>query len=289
MNSRIILGTAQFGSDYGLSNLDGMIPYSEAKSIIDYAYLHGISALDTASNYGESEKVLGKIGVNKFNCVTKLKSIPKGEESIRSWVEKQIKESQDKLKIDKLYGVLFHNPDDLLKNNGHELLEQIIKYKDLGLIKKIGFSIYDPKQLDELTKIYWPDIVQTPFNIFDQRIKNSGWLEILNHRNIEVHARSIFLQGLLLMNPKDRPFYFRRWKDHFSAFDKFINESKLKPIEASLSHAYQEKRIDKFIIGVNNLNQLKELLDINITENYNFEHLSHNNEDLLEPYRWEIN
>ena len=201
LNNRIVIGTAQFGSPYGVANtkLEEVSP-TEVSGILKYALSEGINTIDTAINYGDSEAKLGGFGVDDFQIVTKLPAIPNNYSDINSWVEEQLNNSFDRLKVRSIYGVLLHNSQDLLGFKGPELWESLQELKRKKIVKKVGYSIYSPWELDELYEPFPPDIVQAPYNILDRRLSLSGWLDRLSSNDIEIHIRSVFLQGLLLLN-----------------------------------------------------------------------------------------
>lgn len=286
---KLALGTAQFGLDYGVSNISGQVQLSEVKQILREAELNNIDTLDTAMVYGESETILGKAGVKNFKIITKLPSMPPNTSSVNEWVNIQILSSLKKMEIEKISAVLFHKSGDLLKPHKTELLDSLYEMKKLGIIKKIGISIYNPNELDAIyqndIKI---DIVQAPFNIFDRRLESSGWLKRLNSDGVEVHARSIFLQGLLLQRKEQRNIYFKKWESLFEIFDEWLNDTKQSALGASLNFIHLYKNISKIIVGVQNKIQLIEMI------NHSYENrllpiptqLNTDDEMLINPSNW---
>ena len=133
--------------------------------------------------------------------------------------------------------------------------------KKKKLVDKIGFSIYAPEELDKLYVDFHPDIIQAPFNIFDQRLETSGWLEKLHNSGVEVHIRSVFLQGLLLISAKDRPIEFKRWAYLWKILDKWLAEEGLTPLEACIGFANANEYISHIVVGVDSKSQLKQILE----------------------------
>ncbi|MFM6209012.1 aldo/keto reductase, partial [Planktothrix sp.] len=131
---------------------------------------------------------------------------------ISSWVQQSVDGILNRLQIFQLYGLLLHRPDQLLSSTGEELYQSLNLMKKQGLVKKIGISIYSPTELDALCKQFSFDLIQAPFNVLDRSLEKSGWLDQLKKLGVEIHGRSVFLQGLLLMNPLTRPAYFERWQ-----------------------------------------------------------------------------
>ena len=257
---RLALGTAQFGMPYGIANKVGQITLSEARKIIQFASGHGVDFLDTAISYGESEICLGQVGVQDFNVVTKIPAIPSGCNNIAEWVGEQVTASMRRLGVKSLYGLLLHRSDDLLGSNGRLLYETLYKFKDAGQVQKLGVSIYSPRELDNIDNICNIELVQAPFNILDQRLYLSGWLDRLKSRDIEVHARSVFLQGLLLMEPSNRPSKFTRWAAFWAQWDAWIEQNGITPLAACIRFTLSFPQIGRLIVGIDSISQLQEIL-----------------------------
>ena len=149
------LGTAQFGLNYGITNHLGQVNAIELQKILSYAKQNNIHSIDTAIEYGDSEISLGKANISDWKVVTKLPKIPKNTRNIPKWINQQISNSLLRLNIPKLHGLLLHSPIDLLSQNGKEIWETIQIKKDKGLVKKIGFSIYNPNELELLFDSYF--------------------------------------------------------------------------------------------------------------------------------------
>jgi aryl-alcohol dehydrogenase-like predicted oxidoreductase len=209
---KLALGTVQFGLDYGIANQQGQVPVDEAGAILDLAFAHGVDTLDTAVAYGNCEQRLGEIGVGGWRVISKLPAIPDGCKDIYRWVADEVTASLRRLHITCLSGLLLHRPRQLLEDGGDRLYKVLQQLKDEGRVQKIGVSIYEPAELDELFDRYQLDLVQAPFNILDGRLIDSGWLARLPEQGVELHVRSIFLQGLLLMHAGERPKKFHRWQ-----------------------------------------------------------------------------
>lgn len=260
MINRLALGTAQLGQDYGIANKVGQISFGEAKESLFMALLNGVDTLDTAISYGDSEAVMGKIGIEKFRVITKLPEVPKSL-NVRSWITSQLKLSLSRLSVNSVYGLLLHRPWQLKGQLGNEILLTLEELKQSGIIKKIGISIYDPEDLDGLP-LKAIDIVQAPYNIFDRRLFASGAAAKLKDLGIELHARSIFLQGLLLIPREDRPVKFLRWSDHWLKWDSWLDQQRVSALRACMSFALSRVEIDRVIVGFDSTSQLKEILEI---------------------------
>jgi aryl-alcohol dehydrogenase-like predicted oxidoreductase len=283
---RIALGTAQFGLDYGISNKLGRINIKEVEKIIITANNNNLNTIDTAAVYGDSEKILGEIGVCNFDVITKLPSIPFDEKHIASWVRDSVHKSLERLNINSLHGVFFHNPKDLFGKHRKELYNSLVLLKKEGLVNKIGVSIYDPSELNKLLSRYNFDIVQMPFNIIDRRLITTGWLNKLDKLNVEIHARSIFLQGLLLMRDR-RPKKFSKWDGLWSIWDAWLVKYNLTPLQACLGYVLSFPEISKFIVGVNSDSHLRSIIDSYDNNISSFPKELHSNDvDLLNPSNW---
>ena len=285
--ARIALGTVQFGLKYGIANRSGRVSRETARSILERARCHGVGALDTAFSYGESESVLGEIGIADWSVVSKLPAVPGDCRDIDLWLNQSVETSLARLKIGALYGLLLHSPRQLLEANGDRLFTGLQGLKALGKVKKIGISIYDPTELDEICDRYEIDIVQAPLNILDNRIVDSGWMSRLFARGIELQVRSVFLQGLLLMNAGERPQKFARWKPLWDQFDAWLAKNDLTALQACLQHVLSFSQIDKVILGVETLQQLDEILALDADSTGETAcDLSSNDIDLINPSRW---
>ena len=289
LTARISLGTVQFGIPYGVSNLGGITPLNEARRIINGAAKYGVDTLDTAISYGVSESILGQIGVNKFRIITKIPSIPDDLINVEAWLWKQVDGALSRLGVNSVHAILLHRPDQLFGSRGKQIKLSLERFVATGITNKVGVSIYKPEELLEIMSSIKVDIVQAPLNILDRRFVESGWVKKLHQQGIEIHVRSIFLQGLLLMEPKNRPEYFNHWNRVWHIWDTWLNQHEISPIEACLSYVQSIQDINKFVIGVNDVKQLLEI----------FSGLSHKmpplpvwpseiGDKLIDPREWKI-
>ena len=288
--SKIALGTAQFGLPYGISNTHGQVDRTEMNEIWQVARGANITLLDTAIAYGNSEENIGATESLGFDIVTKLPPLPGPETSVTQWVHSQIENSLSKLKRNSVYGLLLHNPADLLAANGDELLSALVNLKRDGLIKKFGISIYAPTELDSLFSqipSFRPDIVQTPLNVIDQSIASSGWLTRLSEMNIEIHIRSVFLQGLLLQQPNERSVGFSKWSSVFAQFDSWTNAQQMSPLAACIGHVLSYPEVSRVIIGVTSANELRQIIAASSGDPIRApQSLQVTDVDLIQPMNW---
>jgi aryl-alcohol dehydrogenase-like predicted oxidoreductase len=259
-DNRLALGTVQFGQHYGVANTAGQIGRDEAAAILAYARMHGLVALDTAIAYGESEYRLGEVGVEQWQVTSKLPMVPKSCVDIAAWVRESTLGSLRRLRIPKLSGLLLHRSRDLCESRGKVLYRALEAVRDQGLVEKIGVSIYDPEELDALSPQYPLDLVQAPFNILDRRLVTSGWLARLHREGKEVHVRSVFLQGLLLMPTTNRPVQFNHWQVLWDHWRRWLDDQMLTPLQACLGYVLSQPEVDRVVVGVDSLTQLQAIL-----------------------------
>lgn len=284
---RLAIGTAQFGLNYGISNGAGRTPPDEAVRILDCARHAGIDTLDTSAAYGCSEQVLGEAGMAGWSVVSKVPPLPNDSVSGKEWVMDHAHRSLARLRIDRLDGLLLHSAADLLNVQGQNIAVGLQEAKSEGMVKKVGYSIYSTQLLAALFKIMPPDLIQAPFNVFDQRLVTTGWLGRLKDAGVEVHVRSIFLQGLLLMKQDKRPTYFDRWKPLWHRWDAIVEKQGGSALSLCLGFAKAELGISRIIVGVESQLHLEQLLATwNDTMLIDGAELSCDDPLLIEPTNW---
>jgi len=284
---RLALGTVQFGLPYGVANKSGQVSQNEAQSMLRIASENGIDTLDTAIAYGESEECLGFAGVNNFKLVTKLPPIPDGCLDISGWIHEQVTSSLFRLGVKKLYGFLLHKSEDLLGPDGSELYRALDSLKEKGLVKKIGVSIYSPNELESLKKDFSFDLIQAPFNLIDQRLLHSGWMKKLKDSGIEIHTRSTFLQGLLLMTEIEISPKFSPWNGILKKWHNWLDENNISALQASLAFSLSFSEIDRVVIGADSVSQLQQIFDvIKLPLIFNFPSIDCDDDCLINPSRW---
>ena len=254
------IGTLQFGQNYGVANKTGKLKSKDIIAIKNLAQKNNVNIIDTAEVYGDSEKRLGELGFSKFKLVSKLPTINPPKDRF-NWVLNSLKSSFKKLKINKIYGMHIHNTKYILDKKGDQIYKGLVYAKEKGLIKKIGVSIYTIKELKKIISKYRIDLVLLPFNIFDQRLLKSNILQELKDRNIEIHTRTSFLQGLLLMNKKNIPNKFFRYKNFFENWENICKKKKMTKYEVCLKYALSNSYIDKVIVGIDSSRQFKKLIN----------------------------
>jgi aryl-alcohol dehydrogenase-like predicted oxidoreductase len=275
---------------YGVDNHEQMVSREEAKSIVTCARALGFVVLDTAIAYGESEARLGEIGVDQWRVVSKLPEIPQTCASISDWIHQSVLGSLRRLGTGKLYGLLLHEARQLAGPHGEAIYDGLSAVKQLRLVEKIGVSIYAPAELDELCPRYALDLVQAPYNVIDRRVVTSGWLARLRAAGTEVHARSLFLQGLLLMSAASRPATFRRWQPLWNLWHRWLDEQELTALQACLGFALRQAQFNHFVVGVDSVAHLNEIAAFASARTaMPPDALASEDVDLVNPSRWSIN
>jgi D-threo-aldose 1-dehydrogenase len=255
---RIGLGTVQFGIDYGVSNAAGQVPASEVPSILATAHKAGIRVLDTAASYGTAEEVLGSAmrPTDHFDIVTKTLPLSHG----LGQVESRARRSLENFRRKPADAILVHAAQDLMGPDGPQLWKLLQRLRDEGLFKRIGISAYVTDKPLELARRYRPDLMQIPFSILDQRLKQSGELASLKELGVEIHVRSIFLQGLLLMDPKKLPAKLLHAGPALAATHARIEQAGLTWVTAAIGFVLAQEEVDIGIVGVTGLGELSEIL-----------------------------
>ncbi len=193
--------------------------------------------------------------------ITKLPSFKGNFRDIQAVVRSQIKNSLRNLRQPRLAGLLLHRPVELLSAYGPAIWCALNSAKDEGLIESIGYSIYSPNELNDIYKSYPPDIVQTPYNILDRRICSSGWMDKLYSDGVEIHVRSVFLQGLLLMEYATRPPKFDEWSSLWQRWENWLDNSNVTKLQGALQFAMSNQKVTKIVVGVDSVIQLKGIIE----------------------------
>ena len=284
---KIVIGTAQFGMDYGISNKQGKMPKKFVSRIIDLAKKYEIDTLDTAPAYGDSEKRLGKLGVQDFKVISKISEFSNEYSNINNAIRSQIEKSLERLNIQSMHGLLIHKSEHLLSNDGDKIYEALIAAKNENLVKKIGVSVYSPEEILKIISRYDVDMFQTPFNIIDRRIETSGCLDILSKKSIEVHARSVFLQGLLLIPKYEMPDKFKHWSNIWNDWHDWLSENSISAVHACLNFVLEHPQINKIVVGIENAEQLEEIVAFS-NKSLSYKHPSIECDDinLINPANW---
>jgi aryl-alcohol dehydrogenase-like predicted oxidoreductase len=260
--SKLILGSVQFGLDYGISNKKGQVEASEVEKIIETAKMGGIEYIDTAIGYGDSESILGSLGVSSFKIISKLPNIDYGKEDVRKRVLAEVKGSCNRLGIHSLSAILLHKPNVLFSPQGREIMLGLNDAVLEGLVEKIGISTYQPEEAIKLSKVWDFSIVQAPVNLLDRRFLDPNVQIKFKNKNISLHGRSTFLQGLLLMKRDERSSFFTKWATTLDILAKWYENNGFTRVESCLIFSLNSKQVNKTLIGVTSAQELQQLIDI---------------------------
>ena len=280
----LFIGTAQFGFKYGFNKIK--IKKLEIKNIEKILKRNSLKNFDTAMNYGESEKIIGNLKI-KRKVITKIKLPKKKPKDLKKWFEKKLNKSLKKLKVKSLHGLLIHDTTDISGKN-KEFLNILLDCQKKKLISKLGISVYEVDEIKRILKFWKPEIIQMPINIFDHRFLNNNFLYKLKKLNIELHARSCFLQGVLLK--KKIKIGNLKSKKVFSSFSNWCQKKQLSKLEACIHFIKKIREIDYLIVGFDNSSHLKEIINsfnkklILVPDDF----LS-NEKSLIDPRKWKIN
>lgn len=286
---KIALGTVQFGQPYGIANQAGQVTRPEAKAMLQLAVANGIDTLDTAIAYGESETCLGEVGAQDFKLVTKLPAVPEGCADISGWVHDQVATSLARLGVTVIYGLLLHRSEQLLGPNGKEIYQVLQDLKGNGRVQKMGVSIYAPSELEAITKLFRLDLVQAPLNLVDYRLQTTGWLKRLKDNGVEIHTRSAFLQGLLLMQQVAIPSKFSPWNNLWKRWHTFLKDHDVSAVQACLSFPLSLPEIDRVVVGADSVDQLMQIIEAaSNASSVDLPDLQCNEENLINPSRWSL-
>ena len=281
---KIAIGTVQFGLDYGIKNASGVVPEDEVRKILDLGIEMGLDCIDTARGYGESELVIGRYNRrHEYRIITK---IPAG--TSMSTAGNVFEESLERLNCSRIYGLLFHDFSDF--KNEPELYEYGQLQVQEGRVEKLGFSLYEPRDLEYLFEQNVKfDLVQVPYNLLDRKFE--VYFEILKERSIEVHTRSVFLQGLMLMKPADVPGHLKGLLPAMAELSSIAGQYGMSVEQLALNFALQHPDIDRVVVGVDNYNQFLDNIN-NAKEKFGedlickLRSLNVTNPDLVNPSKW---
>lgn len=276
------LGTVQFGLNYGVSNQFGKTNSGDVTKILEFAQNNHIQYLDTASAYGDAEKVIGQSNLSNFKVITKL---PPNTTSNN--LTGTFHKSLANLNSNSVYGLLFHRLEDYLKDK--KTWRLVKQFQENGKTQKIGFSLYHP---DELVEVFKTDcnLIQIPLSLFDRRFEH--YLEEIASRGIEIHTRSVFLQGLFFLEPQKLPSNLSVFKEDLIFLSNQIPDNNQK-LALLLGYVNQFPSVSITVVGVNNLSQMQEIVrSFNNSKSINFQELllSKNwksvNHSMVNPSLW---
>lgn len=258
---RLVLGTAQMGLRYGVANRHGKPDAGAVTEILSHARAAGVTTLDTATAYGDAETVLGRAGLAGWQVITKIPSLNTLAPADAGRVAREtVQRSCDRLGVAQLHAVLLHDAGDAIGPAGPVLAETLAALQADGTVAHTGLSIYGGQELGELPVGYAPQIIQAPLNLLDQRLLRTGVAARLKQQGCALHARSLFLQGLLLMAPARRPVRFRPWADALARFDARVASLGTDALALCLGFALSAPDIERLVVGVESAAQLDGII-----------------------------
>ncbi|OFL80718.1 MULTISPECIES: aldo/keto reductase [Fusobacterium] len=285
---KICLGTVQFGLNYGIEKK--RIDIDEVEKILKFSLKNNITILDTASGYGDSEIIIGNFNSHKFNIISKLDSKKLKNKNDIKELETEIEVSLKKLKTDFLDGYLLHQAEDL-KNE--ELINNLYCLKEKGLIRHVGVSVYSVEEAELALKNNKIEYIQVPYNILDTRLDKINFFVKAKKLGKIIFVRSVFLQGVLLKPHNIYPKSLNELKQYDNILNEEIMRIGCTKIEYLLNFIKYNKNIDYIILGIDNLENLKEIVNCyssNKLEKYNFENIrrkfSKLPDKILNPSLW---
>ena len=282
---RLALGTAQFGMAYGIANSSGEPSQDAIDEMLLMAHKSGIRTLDTAYAYGKSEERIGSFvrrSGKEFNIISKMPDEPG---PLSAFINSSLK----RLAADSIYGYMLHSFNSIKSRN--HIMEEFDAIKAKGIINATGVSLYHTQELDYIIENnIRVDILQIPYNIFDQRFE--PYFPQLKNMGIKIYARSVFLQGLFFLEQARIEKEFSMAKDTIDKVCRIASEINVPVHSLCLSFALLNPDIDKVIIGVDSLGQLKKNLEAlrsikKVKAVYEIlKSLKLHNEKVILPYKW---
>jgi aryl-alcohol dehydrogenase-like predicted oxidoreductase len=294
MEPQLCLGTAQFGLPYGITNTVGQVAEGDVRLLLKEAAASGLRFLDTAQAYGDAEAVLGRTlpPVHCFQLITKLPA--QIQPSFKAddcllW-EQALKLSLVRLGQPNLDGLLLHNAADLRKPGGEHLRDWLLSLRERGLVRRLGVSIYGSADLDGVP-LALLDLVQLPLSLYDQRLLSDGTIARLRAQGCVVHARSLYLQGLLLSPTASWP----AWVDpadreHHARLENLAADRGCTLLECALGFARAQQDLEAVVLGLCSRSELVQLLrawhNSSPWDGSEWRQWSLDKSEILDPRRW---
>ena len=261
--SRLVLGTVQFGLPYGATNARGQVAVEEVGRILSAAFASGIRMLDTAPAYGDSEAVLGRLSAGqKFHVISKTAPLPTDCSSAEAnrLLRAGLDCSLHRLQTHSVDGLLLHQARLLASPLAATIVDFLLAARADGRARRSGVSVYVGADIDRALALFTPDIVQLPYNVLDRRLSRSGHLALLKSKGVEVHARSLFLQGTLLVDPDKLPQPVRYAAAAFAAARAAARHHGLSRLALALAAGVAESCLDRLVLSVTLVTELDEIL-----------------------------
>jgi len=288
MERKLILGTVQFGIDYGVNNSIGKLEENQVLELFKIAHNQGIRILDTAEVYGNAHEIIGNF--HKKNDDSRFKIITKFPHSVKyNSINNKVLQYLEQLAVSSIEVLMFHSFESFKTN--YKALDSLKELKSKGYIKNIGVSVYTNEHLKQLLNEDLITVIQFPFNMLDNFNVRGDLLDQLKQKGKSIHTRSAFLQGLFFKNTNDKSPIVQNLKTELKILNQIIIDSNCSMEELALSYCLHQENIDNVIIGVDSILQLNANIkassynisqdDIKVINNIQVKDL-----DLLNPSLW---
>lgn len=255
---RLAIGSAQFGLDYGVSNSGGKVPSREQEAILSTARAAGITLVDTAKSYGDAESALGAHA--GFNFVSKVSGLEERKiADAKMTLLREVEDSLEKLRVKSLHGLLLHRETDLLGPRGREIWDAMMEAKARGWVKKLGVSSHNPENFRRVLDAFPLEIAQVPVNALDRRFLADDLVK--RYEKLELHARSLFLQGFFFFRPEKLPPFLGFAKAENEALWEHAGTLGVTPAQLSLGFAASLPFLNRLVFAVTSEAELREILD----------------------------
>lgn len=279
--SKVILGVTQFGLNYGILNQHNLNKKKKLKQILNFSKKKGINSIYSSKYYGNANKFLATENLNYFKLYIKFKS----QDLLKKNFLEDFEKMKKKLKKNNLI-LMLDRFENLKKRERLKIYNILLDLKKDKKINKFGYSIYSFKNLKKICHEFKPNILQCPYNVIDRRLEEKKLLQFLKINKIEVHVRSIFLQGLLILHYSKHPRKFLNWKKIFKKFDDQIQHYKISNLDWCLNFIEKNKYINKILLGVDNIDQLREICSFKNNGKIKFPKMYVKDEKLINPSKW---
>lgn len=290
MDQKIILGTVQFGLNYGINNHKGKPDETEIKKILDFAFCKGVGILDSAEVYGDAHEIIGhyhRNSSNKFKVITKYSG---NRADLPQNITERVIFDIEMLHVDSLYCYMFHSYKDF-KKYYPTFINELLTLKKSKKIINIGVSLHSNDEIRDVLNYSEINVIQLPFNLLDNNSQREDILLLAKMKNVEVHTRSAFLQGLFFKDLESLPGNLVLLRDDLSRLYDVVPREEIT--KNALAYVNSKKYIDKIVIGIDNLEQLRtnfEQLNFNIAYDKirKIDKIGITQKEMLNPSNWKI-
>lgn len=297
MLSKLTLGTAQLGLKYGINNISNKPTVSEGIEILNYAYENGITSIDTAADYGDSELVIGSwiecCKPKDIYITSKIPSLSKynlKKDDVHRTVEDEIRLSMNRMGRDYIDNILVHDFNDIIKY-GDVMIEALTRMMEKGYIGEFGCSVYDAESM-EFIKDYNFTTVQFPCSIFNQTPLYSPVIDVLRDKGVKLFARSGFVQGLIFIDPDKLAYSLIGLREYIIKLNRLAEEYNIPKSEIAINYLRNHSEIDSIVFGVDNKDQLEDIVNIPYRCSMIYEVVRHVFKDvpqeLVDPRSWRL-